>query len=96
MLGGLGFGLFQTPNNRNMLLSAPKERSGAVGGMQATARLLGQTIGSVIMALLFTVAETTTAPRIGLAVSAVLALAGGLVSVLRVGTTSPAKPVNPA
>ena len=94
MLGGLGFGLFQTPNNRNMLLSAPKERSGAVGGMQATARLLGQTIGSVIMALLFTVAETTTAPRIGLAVSAVLALAGGLVSVLRVGTMSQAEPTN--
>ena len=84
MLGGLGFGLFQTPNNRNMLLSAPKERSGAVGGMQATARLLGQTIGSVIMALLFTVTSTATAPRLGLAVAAVLALAGGLVSTLRV------------
>lgn len=96
MLGGLGFGLFQTPNNRNMLLSAPRERSGAVGGMQATARLLGQTVGSVIMALLFTVADTTTAPRIGLAVSAVLALAGGLVSALRIGTTSRVEPTNPA
>ena len=85
MLGGLGFGIFQTPNNRNMLLSAPKQRSGAVGGMQATARLLGQTIGSVIMALLFTVASTATAPRIGLAVSAVLTLVGGLVSALRIG-----------
>ncbi|MFL6664672.1 MAG: MFS transporter, partial [Rhizobacter sp.] len=27
-LAGLGFGLFQTPNNQNMLLAAPKERSG--------------------------------------------------------------------
>lgn len=85
MLGGLGFGIFQTPNNRNMLLSAPKQRSGAVGGMQATARLLGQTIGSVIMALLFTVASTSTAPRIGLAVSAALTLIGGLVSAFRIG-----------
>ena len=85
MVAGLGFGLFQTPNNRNMLLSAPKERSGAVGGMQATARLLGQTIGSVIMALLFTVASTAAAPRIGLAVSAALTLAGGLVSATRIG-----------
>jgi hypothetical protein len=25
MLEGLGFGIFQAPNNRNMLLSAPKE-----------------------------------------------------------------------
>ncbi len=94
MLGGLGFGLFQTPNNRNMLLSAPKERSGAVGGMQATARLLGQTIGSVIMALLFTVASTATAPRIGLAVGAALTLAGGLVSAMRIGAMPP--PVNEA
>ena len=92
MVSGLGFGFFQTPNNRNMLLSAPKQRSGAVGGMQATARLLGQTIGSVIMALLFTVAATATAPRIGLAIGAALTLAGGLVSAMRIGAPPP--PVN--
>ncbi len=84
MICGLGFGLFQTPNNRNMLLSAPRERSGAAGGMQGTARLLGQTVGSVIMTLLFTLTASADAPRIGLAVGAVLALAGGLVSALRI------------
>jgi len=84
MLSGLGFGIFQTPNNRNMLLSAPRERSGAAGGMQGTARLLGQTAGSVIMALLFTLTSSAAAPRIGLAVGAVLALAGGLVSAMRI------------
>lgn len=94
MVGGLGFGLFQTPNNRNMLLSASKARSGAVGGAQATARLLGQTIGSVVMALLFTVASTATAPRIGLAVGAALTLAGGLVSAMRIGVTPPAHHTN--
>ena len=85
MLSGFGFGIFQTPNNRNMLLSAPRERSGAAGGMQGTARLLGQTLGSVIMALLFTTLSSAAAPRIGLAVSAGLALAGGLVSAMRIG-----------
>lgn len=84
MLSGFGFGIFQTPNNRNMLLSAPRERSGAAGGMQGTARLLGQTAGSVIMALLFTLTSSAVAPRIGLAVGAVLALAGGLVSAMRI------------
>ena len=84
MLSGFGFGIFQTPNNRNMLLSAPRERSGAAGGMQGTARLLGQTVGSVIMAVLFTVTSSAAAPRIGLAVGAALALAGGLVSALRI------------
>ena len=84
-LCGLGFGFFQTPNNRNMLLSAPRERSGAAGGMQATARLVGQTAGAVVMALLFTLAPSGAAPRIGLGVGAALALAGGLVSTLRIG-----------
>ena len=50
--------------------------------MHATARLLRQTIKSVVMVWLFTVASMTTAPSVGLAVSAVLALAGGLVSAL--------------
>ena len=84
-VSGLGFGFFQTPNNRNMLLSAPRERSGAAGGMQATARLVGQTAGAVVMALLFTLAPSGAAPRIGLGVGAALALAGGLVSTLRIG-----------
>jgi DHA2 family multidrug resistance protein-like MFS transporter len=82
MLSGLGFGFFQTPNNRNMLLSAPKERSGAAGGMQATARLFGQTNGAVITALLFGFVGNA-APRLALAVGAAFALAAGLVSTLR-------------
>ena len=63
---GVGFGLFQVPNNRNMLLSAPRERSGAAGGMQGTARLAGQTAGAVVMTLLFTLTSADAAPRIGL------------------------------
>lgn len=88
MICGLGFGFFQTPNNRNMLMSAPRQRSGAAGGMQGTARLAGQTVGAVIMALLFTVAPLAVAPRIGLALGAVLAVAGGLTSLLRAGHAS--------
>src|SRR5439155_15887192 len=74
VLGGVGFGLFQTPNNRNMLLSAPRDRSGAAGGMQGTARLLGQTAGAVTMMLLFTLTSDNAAPRLGLGVGAVLTL----------------------
>ena len=84
MLCGLGFGLFQVPNNRNMFLSAPSERAGAAGGMQATARLAGQTAGGIVMSLLFTVASVESAPRVGLGIGAVLTLMAGFVSVLRV------------
>ena len=83
VLCGVGFGLFQVPNNRNLFLSVPRARSGAAGGMQSTARLTGQTIGGVIMTLLFTVTSIHRAPRIGLGVAAVLALVAGLVSLLR-------------
>ena len=52
-LCGLGFGFFQSPNNRTMLSSAPLGRSGAAGGMLATARLTGQTIGATLAAISF-------------------------------------------
>ncbi len=83
VLCGAGFGLFQVPNNRNMFLSAPRARSGAAGGMQGTARLTGQTIGAVIMTLLFTMTSIDLAPRIGLGIAAALTLVAGLVSTLR-------------
>ncbi|HWA04110.1 MAG TPA: MFS transporter [Rhizomicrobium sp.] len=52
-LAGIGFGLFQSPNNRAMIASAPRERSGGASGALGTARLLGQTAGASIVALLF-------------------------------------------
>jgi len=84
MLCGLGFGLFQVPNNRNMFLSTPIERAGAAGGMQATARLAGQTAGGIVMSLLFTATSVESAPRVGLGIGAALTLVAGFVSVLRV------------
>lgn len=83
VVSGLGFGFFQTPNNRNMLLSAPKARSGAAGGMQATARLFGQTLGSVLAAV-FLALVPGVAPRVALAAAAALALVAGLTSMLRI------------
>lgn len=83
MLCGLGFGLFNVPNNRAMFLSAPRERSGAAGGLQGAARLTGQTLGAVTMTLLFALVASSAAPRIGLVFGAALTLAAGLVSALR-------------
>jgi DHA2 family multidrug resistance protein-like MFS transporter len=82
MLCGLGFGLFQVPNNRSLFLSAPQARSGAAGGLQSAARLIGQTAGVVLMTLLFGTLSLDLAPRIGLAIGAVLTLMAGLLSLL--------------
>jgi DHA2 family multidrug resistance protein-like MFS transporter len=59
---GFGFGFFQAPNNRTLLSSVPLTRTGAAGGMLATARLTGQTTGAIVAAICFRVAasaETT-------------------------------------
>lgn len=68
---GLGFSAFQTPNNRLVMLSAPKERSGAASGMISLARQFGRSIGTAISA--FTLAATS---QIG--VLEALNIAGGL------------------
>lgn len=80
MLCGLGFGLFNVTNNRNLLLAAPVSRSGAAGGMQGTARLLGQTAGAVIMTLLFNAFPTESAPQLALGVGALLNMLAALIS----------------
>ena len=82
MLCGLGFGLFNVANNRSMFLAAPKERSGAAGGMQGTARLFGQTAGAIIMTLLFTLASGDGVPQIGLGIGAAMTLLAALASML--------------
>ena len=56
-LGGLGFGFFQTPNNRVLLGSAPRERASAVGGLQAVTRVFGQTTGAALVASAFAASQ---------------------------------------
>lgn len=53
VLCGLGFGIFASPNNRLMMNAVPRERSGSAGGIIATARTLGQTMGAALVALIF-------------------------------------------
>ena len=53
VVGGIGFGTFLTPNNSTIIASAPSNRSGGASGMLGMARLLGQTIGAAIAALMF-------------------------------------------
>ena len=82
-LTGLGFGFVQVPNNRNMLMSVPRERSGAAGGSQGTARLLGQTFGGLAVGILFTVLPDDTVPRYGLGFAACCACCSALFSLRR-------------
>jgi DHA2 family multidrug resistance protein-like MFS transporter len=53
VLCGAGFGIFSSPNNRLMMNAVPRDRSGSAGGIIATARTLGQTMGAALVALIF-------------------------------------------
>ncbi|MGI4862208.1 MAG: MFS transporter [Janthinobacterium lividum] len=50
---GVGFGFFQSPNLKALMMSAPPERSGGASGVVGTARLLGQASGAALVALSF-------------------------------------------
>ncbi|HVY80789.1 MAG TPA: MFS transporter [Steroidobacteraceae bacterium] len=81
-LCGLGFGFFQSPNNRAIVATAPRSRAGAAGGMLSTARLLGQTVGAAGVALFFGVSPQKGS-NLALSVAAGVALIAAVVSMLR-------------
>jgi len=83
---GVGFGLFQVANNRNMFLAAPPTRSAAAGGMQGTARLMGQTAGALLVSQLFALTPLAATPQFAMGIGAAFTLAAGFVSLLRAGS----------
>lgn len=90
-LCGAGFGLFQSPNNHTMIASAPPQRSGGASGMLGTARLLGQSSGAALVALMFT-RFGDGGTHASLICAGTLAVLAALVSGLRVQS----KPVSQA
>lgn len=81
---GVGFGMFQTPNNIVMVMATPVNRSGGAGGMQSTARLVGQTLGATTVSCVFALALTTqSAVGVCLIISIVFAAVAGFFSYVR-------------
>ena len=85
MLCGLGFGFFSSPNNRAIVASAPRERSGGAGAIQSTARLMGQTIGAALVALIFGFAHPSggTGPVVAILIASGFSAAAALASLAR-------------
>lgn len=83
-LCGAGFGLFQSPNNHIILTSPPLRRAGAASGMLGTARLTGQSLGAVLLGLIFSLNGVREGGAgFALALAAVLAGASAVFSLLR-------------
>jgi DHA2 family multidrug resistance protein-like MFS transporter len=75
LLCGLGFGLFQSPNNHTIITAAPVHRAGASGGMLATARLVGQSLGATLVAVVFAAHGQTSGQALGVALAVAAAMA---------------------
>jgi DHA2 family multidrug resistance protein-like MFS transporter len=80
---GVGFGLFQSPNNWALISAAPPARSGAASGSLNSARLVGQSIGAAMVAIMLTEFGPNSAPSICLLSGAVVAVVAACVSALR-------------
>lgn len=50
---GIGFGLFQSPNNSAIMGTAPRERLGIASGLLSLSRTLGQSTGLPLMGVVF-------------------------------------------
>ena len=79
---GCGFGFFQSPNMKALLLSAPSSRAGGASGMVATARLTGQTIGAALAAFCFSIGNGN-GPVLALTVGVAFAAVGSAASFIR-------------
>lgn len=83
VLCGAGFGLFQSPNNHTIMTAAPRHRSGGASGMLGTARLLGQSTGAALVALMFNLAGQN-GTHVALLTAGTLATIAAIVSGLRI------------
>lgn len=79
---GIGFGLFQAPNLRALMMSVPAARSGGASGIVASSRLTGQATGAALVALCFGI-SAANGPALALTLGAVFAAGGCVASFLR-------------
>ena len=85
---GTGFGFFQSPNNRLLISSAPPDRAGVGSGMVSTSRLIGQTVGSALVAVVLGLTHNAANPvvlgtHIAIGLAACFAATGTVLSWLR-------------
>lgn len=87
-LCGVGFGLFQPPNNRELIGSVPLSRSANASGVMSTSRTVGQSLG---VALVGAFLAAGVAVQATLWLGALTTLAALLFSLLRVPLAAAAR-----
>ncbi len=86
---GLGFGCFQSPNNREMLSNASRENSGYASGVLAIMRTFGQCLGAACVGVILTiysassVVQEARAVQVSLWVAVMATVLASVISVSR-------------
>ena len=58
LLCGIGFGLFQSPNNREMLANVTRARSGSASGILSIMRTFGQCLGTAVVGIVLSTVDS--------------------------------------
>jgi MFS family permease len=83
---GIGFGMFQSPNNSAIMGGVSRERLGIASGLLALSRTLGQTAGVPLLGALFaalTLTSANLAPNTNITIAPAEALVYGVQGALR-------------
>lgn len=80
---GLGFGCFQSPNNREMLSNVSRENSGYASGVLAIMRTFGQCLGAALVGVILSLSNNALAVHLSLWVAALATVLALLFSVSR-------------
>ncbi|MEZ2577904.1 MFS transporter [Buttiauxella ferragutiae] len=83
LLCGIGFGCFQSPNNREMLSNASRENSGYASGVLAIMRTFGQCLGAAFVGVFMSLYAQNSAVKISLWVAVIATVLAIALSVSR-------------
>lgn len=83
LLCGIGFGCFQSPNNREMLSNASRENSGYASGVLAIMRTFGQCLGAAFVGVMMSIYAQSSAVHFSLWMAVIATVLAIILSVSR-------------
>lgn len=83
LLCGIGFGCFQSPNNREMLSNASRENSGYASGVLAIMRTFGQCLGAAFVGVMMSIYAQSSAVHLSLWMAVIATVLAIILSVSR-------------
>lgn len=83
LICGIGFGCFQSPNNREMLSNASRENSGYASGVLAIMRTFGQCLGAAFVGVFMSIYAQSSAVHISLWIAVIATVLAIVLSVSR-------------